>query len=867
MKKIILIDGFSLLYKAYYATAFSGNILRNSKGQATNMVYGFAAMLNKLMKNDFSHILVAFDVGKKTFRHREYPEYKAGRRETPEELISQIPLAKELVDKLQVSRYEKEGFEADDIIGTLAKKACKAGYKVDIYTGDKDLLQLISNNITVNISKRGISEVDCYDEKLLKEKMKITPKQVLDLKGLMGDQSDNLPGIKGVGEKTALKLLEEYQDLETIIENKEKIKGKLGEKIQKDYQMAILCKKLATIVIDGDFDVTLDETEYNGYDTEKLNRFYQELEFKSLIQKTEEMKIDYTLIDENNVLDINKYLIDESYISLELDDENYHCANILGLSIINDSGIIYLPFELFEAIGDWLANPKMKKRIFDLKRATVALKWRGFEINGADFDLMLASYVVNSNTKDSLFDVASSFDYFGCLPIDTVFGKGSKRTVPDKRTLMNFSIKNALTIKELHKTVLEKIEKEQIQLFNLEMDLAVTLSKMELEGVCIDLDILRDLKVEFKEELSVLTDKIYDLADEKFNINSPKQLGVILFEKLNLKGAKKTKSGYSTNVNILEKLINQHPIIENILKYRKLSRLVSTNLDGIEKVVISRNGLDKVHTIFKQAETTTGRLSSVSPNLQNIPIKTEEGRLIRKFFVSKNDNVLIGADYSQIELRVLASMSNTEDLINAFNNDKDIHRETAMKIFKVAAEEVTSMMRRQAKAVNFGIIYGQGGFGLAQELGIGIYEAEAFIKDYYYSFKGILEFLNKCVTDCKELGYAKTILNRKRYITEINSSNGNIRAFGERTAKNAPIQGSAADIIKKAMVEIDQEMTKLNLKSKLIIQIHDELIFDCCQTEVELMKNLIVKTMENAVELKVPLKVDLGVGKNLYELK
>jgi len=869
MEKLILIDGFSLLFRAYYATAYSGNLMRNSKGLHTNMLFGFANMMQKLMKKEFTHILIAFDAGKKTFRHDMYPEYKAGRSTTPEELIEQIPYAKQYVDLLGVQRYEKASFEADDIIGTVSKQAEKLGMAVEIYTGDKDLLQLSSKYVTVNITKKGVSEVEAYTPKYLFDKMEITPEQITDLKGLMGDASDNLPGIPGVGEKTGIKLLKEYYTLENVFENSDKIKGKLGEKVRANEEIAKLCKRMATILTEEDFGINVDELNYKGYDQEKLNEFFREMEFRGFIKNVVK-KTDFKLIDSESIYDIEKYLKPDSVVSVEVFDSNYHNAEILGISIVNDKAI-FVPFEVIEnsmsILPEWLANEKISKYTYDYKEAKVALKWKGYDFKGVTFDLLLTSYIVNANTKDNLYSIAMTYGYDDILDPDIIYGKGVKRAIPDLPTISNLSIKNAYAIKDLREKLLSKIEENnQVELLELELNLASTLADMEFEGVVVDVVKLKELKVEFTGEIDIIKKRIHELAGREFNVNSPKQLGVVLFDELELPHKKTTKTGYSTNVDVLDKL-REYEIVEKILEYRTLAKLVSTYIDGIEKVLIEKDGTNKVHTIFKQAQTATGRLSSIEPNLQNLPIKTEKGRLIRKLFVPSKGNYLLSADYSQIELRVIASLSNTEVLIEAFNNGTDIHTETAMKVFGVEHGEVTKVMRRQAKAVNFGIIYGQGAWGLASEIHVTAKVAQKFIDDYYDSFPGIKTYLESIVDNGRKDGFVETILHRRRYIPDLYSNNRNMKNFGERTAKNAPIQGSAADIIKIAMVQIDAEITKRKLKSKLIIQIHDELTFDVDISELEIMKELVPRVMESAYKLKVPLKVEYGYGQNLYEVK
>ena len=870
MKKLLLIDGFSLLFRAYFATAYSGNLMRNSKGVHTNMIFGFANMMQQVLKKDFTHILVAFDSEGKTFRHDDYKEYKAGRSETPAELIEQIPLAKDYVTRLGISQFEQTRLEADDIIGTLAKQAANEGFKVDIFTGDKDLLQLVNDQITVNITKKGISELDAYDPALVQEKMEVPPRLITDLKGLMGDSSDNLPGIQGVGPKTAVKLLNEYGSIEEVLAHANQIKGKLGENLVTHKDMGLLCKKLATIKTDADLQIDLDDIFYKGYDVESLNQFYRDVEFRGMIKKTEQVSLDVVIVDDSTIYELASQLPKEAVISIERLEDNYHQSTILGMTILADKAY-FVPFEILQTplnpVAEWLANPKTKKQTYDGKAATVSLLWHGMEVHGFTDDLLLASYVVNANTKDDLVQICMAYEYTDIIDPRNLFGRGAKKAMPSVEEIAQYSLKNALAIKELLPRMKEEISKNQQQeLYQLELDLSQTLAHMEFQGVLVDVDTLKELQTTFTEELFALEARVQELAGTTFNLNSPKQLGEILFDQLGLPHGKKTKTGYSTSIDVLENL-RGFEIVDKLLQYRSTSKLKSTYLDGIEKVMVTQDGVTKVHTIFKQATAVTGRLSSIEPNLQNLPVRTEQGQLIRKLFIPSSGNTLLGADYSQIELRVLAHLSKTTDLIEAFQQQKDIHTTTAMKVFCVQESEVTATMRRQAKAVNFGIIYGQGAWGLSEGINVSQAEAKKFIEDYYESFPGIYEFLTGLVDFAKEHGYVETMLKRRRYLPDLKSPIATVRAFGERTAKNAPIQGSAADIIKQAMVNIDRVIHEKKLKSKLIIQIHDELIFDCVPEELELLRDLVAKEMKQAIPMDVPLDIEIGTGQNLYQVK
>ncbi len=872
MKKLILVDGSNIMFRAYYGTAYSGNLMQNSKGQYTNAVFGFVGMMNSLLNEDFTHILVAFDKSGKTFRHDKFPEYKGGRKAMPEEFRSQIDLIKESLDVLGVKQREIELIEADDIIGTYATKYYDQFDEIELISNDKDLLQLINDKVSLRSSKKGMQNYISYTPDYLYEQMGVHPSQVTDLKGLMGDASDNLPGVPGVGEKTAVKLLQEYETLENIFKNQNEIKGKLGERIRKHFQDALLCKEIATIKTDVPFEFTLDEVKYQGVDEEKMMTFFKELELHSLIKrfnkKTEvqEENISYKLI--TNEYDIDDYLRKDSIVILETFGENYHTAKPLGFAIINEKGRVFIPYDFIHSslnLQMFLSDPYMKKSVFDVKKMQVILQNNQFHLDGVEFDLLLATYVLNpSNTKEDFRVIVSNFEYDDVPYLEEVYGKGAKYNIPEQSVYANYAVKKAEAILKLKADLVKQLqENNQYDLFyKMELPLATVLAKMEIEGIKIDQVRLEELDVRIAKKIATLTTEIIDLAGYEFNIASPKQLGEVLFDKLQLPFGKKTKTGYSTNIDVLNKLEGHHPIIEKIVEYRTLSKLYSTYIIGL-KQAIHEDG--KIHTIYRQAFTSTGRLSSVEPNLQNIPIRYEEGREIRKVFIPSPQNQLLASDYSQIELRVLAHMAQEEVLIEAFKNDEDIHTKTAQTIF--GKQEITSLERRQAKAVNFGIIYGQSAWGLSEGIQISPKNAERFITKYYETFPGIKGFMDRVVSDAETLGYAETIYHRRRYLPELTSSIYMQRESGKRNAMNAPIQGSAADIIKIAMIKIDQELQKKHLKTKLLLQIHDELVFDVHHSETVQISQLVKEVMEHCVTLSVPLKVDSALGDNLYETK
>ncbi|WP_153127467.1 DNA polymerase I [Peribacillus tepidiphilus] len=875
-KKLVLIDGNSIAYRAFFALP----LLNNDKGIHTNAIYGFTMMLTKILEEEKpSHILVAFDAGKTTFRHETFKEYKGGRQKTPPELSEQFPFIRELLDSFGISRYELENYEADDIIGTLSLQAEKEGFVIKVISGDKDLTQLSSPKTTVCITRKGITDIEEYTPDHIQEKYGITPKQIIDLKGLMGDSSDNIPGIPGVGEKTALKLLHQFGTVEKLLESIDQVSGKkLKEKIEENKELAVISKQLATITREAPIDITLNDIEYNGYDPSKVAAIYKELGFNSLLEKLDlrdEQKIDekYEKISVMIVNQIEENMFaEENALYIEILEENYHHGEIVGVSISNEKGNFFIPTEVAiesSVFKKWAENPTMKKVVYDAKKAVVALKRKGIDLKGIVFDVFIASYILNPSESGEDVSAIAKSQIGHSLPSDeAVYGKGAKREVPNQDQLGEFLGRKAEAIYKLKEPMTEALKKNsQFELFKeLEMPLSFILAEMEFQGVKVDVEKLKDMGKMLTERLKELEEHIYSLAGETFNINSPKQLGVILFEKLGLPVLKKTKTGYSTSADVLEKLEEEHEIVRQILHYRQIGKLQSTYIEGLLKVIDPKT--KKVHTRFNQALTQTGRLSSTDPNLQNIPIRLEEGRKIRQAFVPSEEGWLIfAADYSQIELRVLAHIANDEGLIEAFKSDMDIHTKTAMDVFHVKKEEVTANMRRQAKAVNFGIVYGISDYGLSQSLGITRKEAGMFIERYLESFPGVKEYMSDIIQDAKQKGYVTTLLNRRRYLPEITSRNFNLRSFAERTAMNTPIQGSAADIIKQAMINMSERLKKENLQTRLLLQVHDELIFEAPEEEIEILKKIVPEEMENAIKLKVPLKVDYAYGPTWYDAK
>lgn len=867
MEELILIDGNSLLFKAFYATSYTGNYMVNHNGIPTNGVYGFARMVEKIISTNPKYVIVAFDYGKKTFRNELLDTYKATRKETPQELVPQFALAREYLTAHNITWYEVEGYEGDDIIGTLVDFGEKNNLKVSVYTGDKDANQLISPQTTIYRTVKGVTELDIYNEQTLLDKYGLKPDQFRDFLGLMGDSSDNIPGIKGVGEKTALKLLHQYGTIEGLQEHQDEIKGKMGEKIRAGMEDALMSKKVATILRDIPIDVDLEKATYQGYDYETLKSFYEKYDMNSLIKSMtteaapkKELKLE--------IVDHMPEITKDSAVYPSIYDTNYHRSIILGYGIYNDEQAYFISYE--NALKDesflaYLKDENKKKYGYDIKSAVIGSRWNGIEINGYTFDLSLASYVLEPAIKEELKYVCTHFDYEGVQYDEEVFGKGAKKHIPEDDILASHIVSKAKAIYELKDVVTKELkDKNQYELYeNIELPVTRILGEMEFAGTEIDLDVLKEMDTAFDETIEKLANDIYRISGTTFNISSPKQLGQVLFEDLGLKGGKKTKTGYSTSQDVLEKIIDAHPVVPLVLEYRMLTKLSSTYLKGLQEQVFPDN---KIHTIYKQTLTHTGRLSSVDPNLQNIPVRSEEGKLIRKAFVSHN-GYLVSFDYSQIELRILAHMAHVTNLIDAFNQGKDIHRHTAALVFGVKDEEVTPQMRSQAKAVNFGIIYGMSEFRLSKDIGMSISEARDFINKYFETYPEVKTYMDEVVETCKKQGYVSTLLNRKRYIPTINDKNFMVRQQAQRYAMNTPIQGTGADILKLAMIEVDKALKEKNLKSQMILQVHDELIFDVFEDELEEVMSLVKEKMENCIKMDVPLIVEGNYAKNWCELK
>jgi DNA polymerase I len=875
LKKLILIDGNSIAYRAFFALP----LLNNDKGVYTNAVYGFTTMLLKIIQEEKpSHMLVAFDAGKTTFRHKTYESYKGGRQKTPPELSEQFPLIRELLDAFNIKRFELDNYEADDIIGTLAKQAENEKWEVKVVSGDKDLLQLVSNHVTVVLTKKGITNVESYDEALIDEKYGIKPEQIIDMKGLMGDSSDNIPGVPGVGEKTALKLLKQFGTIEKVLDSIDDVSGKkLKEKLTENKDQALMSKELATIFTEVPYDLSLNELQFGGYDERKVVSLFKELEFKSLVDQFDSgakesdeplEELSYEVLEEVK----EEHLMTPAALIVDVLEENYHQADIIGFGLVHEKGRYFIPTEVAlqsDVFVSWAKDEDQKKWLLDAKRGVVTLGWQNVLLDGVDFDLLMASYLLDpSHSSHDLADIATRKGAKSIQEDEFVYGKGAKRKVPDREVLAEHLVRKANVIYQLKEQMETELKQnEQFELFkDLEMPLSVVLGRMETEGVKVDVEQLKAMGKDLEERLATLESHIHEHAGVTFNINSPKQLGEVLFEKMGLPVIKKTKTGYSTSADVLEKLAEQHEIIRHILHYRQLGKLNSTYIEGLVKV--THKDTNKIHTRFNQALTQTGRLSSTDPNLQNIPIRLEEGRKIRKAFIPSEEGwKMLAADYSQIELRVLAHIANDEKLITAFKEDMDIHTKTAMDVFHVGEDEVTSDMRRGAKAVNFGIVYGISDYGLSQNLGITRKEAAKFIERYFNSYPNVKDYMDRIVDEARESGFVQTLLHRRRYLPELTSRNFNLRSFAERTAMNTPIQGTAADIIKKAMVEMAIRLEKEQLKSRLLLQVHDELIFEVPPEEIDVMMKLVPEVMEQAVELAVPLKVDISAGDTWYDAK
>jgi DNA polymerase I len=879
--RLILIDGNSIAYRAFFALP----PLTNAQGQQTNAVYGFVQMLWRILQNEKpTHIAVAFDAGKHNFRHDLFTDYKGTRQKTPSELSEQFPLLRELLQVFSIPSIEIPGFEADDIIGTLAALAEKDNLNTLVVSGDKDLLQLVSPIVHAALTRKGVTEVDYYDPEAVRARFGLDPLQIIDLKGLMGDSSDNIPGVPGVGEKTAVKLLQAYSSVEEVLAHIEDISGnKLKERLTEHRDLAKLSKELATIHREVPVTASISDLRYEGYDVEKVIPFFRHLGFKSLIDKIsremtnesaevetdpvpkEDMsKINYSRIsDRDGLAKMLSKLTTTVGVVPDLTDNDYQVADFRGFAVASKQGAFYISFENELELTDLkdLWSAEYEKVVFDLKSLVVSMDAHGITLREEDewFDAMLAAYLLNPSEGElSLRDVAER-------ELNTHLPTEKETEEQDREALL---CRYAMALPELKKPLVSGMSAQEVDdLYSkVELPLTFVLARMEILGFYMNADRLRSFGKELTEKLAELTKQIFHLAGVEFNINSPKQLGEILFEKLGLPAHKKTKTGYSTSADVLEKLAPYHEVVERILEYRQLGKLQSTYIDGLLKVIRKETG--RVHTRFHQALTATGRLSSSEPNMQNIPIRLEEGRRLRQVFEpTYKDWLIMSADYSQVELRILAHLSGDEALIDAFRQGIDIHTRTAADVFEVPIDEVTPLMRRQAKAVNFGIVYGISDFGLARNLNIPRKEAAKFIEGYFGKFPGVERYMKEIVSMAKKDGYVTTLLNRRRYLPDIHSKNFNLRSFAERTAMNTPIQGTAADIIKLAMVTIDKALMVDELQARMLLQVHDELIFEFPKSELETLTNLVKENMENAMTLNVPLQVDIHVGQTWYEAK
>ena len=859
MKKVILVDGNNLLFRSYFATAYTGNTMRNSKGFPTNGLYGLVNMLNKIIREEKpEYMLVAFDKGK-TFRHEKYLDYKGGRNETPDDLKRQFSVAKKLVPLMGIKCFEIDNYEADDIIGTYSKMALiDPEFETTIVSSDKDLLQLINEETEVKLLKQ--KDYIRMNEETFIDTYGIKPIRMIDLKGLMGDASDNIPGVKGIGEKTALKLLQEYDSLENVYDNIDNIKGATKQKLIDGKESAFMSKDIATIYNEVPVTYSLEELKYDGPDVNGLREMYSDLEFYSFLkdfkeEEKKEEKLEYKIIE--NIDDLK--LKEKVSAYLEISETNYHNADIYGMSLYDGENVYYVPFEVLKENKKILDGKEIYT--YDLKKMIVSLNKYDIDIKNCTFDAMIAGYILNYNVKDDIAYLANTFNYD-----ITLFDNFKKEKNMSTEALADLTVKKAKFIYDIKDEFINKMkEEEQLELFsNIEMKLSSVLASMEIEGVRVDTKVLDEMGENINKKLDELTSEIYNYAGEEFNIQSPKQLGELLFEKLEIPYPKKKKTSYSTAREILDKIVDYHPIVEKIIEHRTLNKIYTTYIVGIKNCV-KEDG--KLHTIYTQTLTRTGRLSSIEPNLQNIPIRYKEGKEIRKAFIPEENSVFLSSDYSQIELRMFAHMSGEQNLIDAFKHHLDIHTKTAMDIYHVSKDEVTKNMRRDAKAVNFGIIYGISSFGLAEDLGVDIKTAKKFLDNYLETFPGIKNYMDKVIKDAYETGYVKTIMNRKRKIDELYNTNHMIKVQGERMALNTPVQGSSADILKKAMIDIYNEFNRLNLKSKMILQVHDELIFNVKNDELEKVKEIVINFMENAYKLNVPLEVDVEIGKNWYDAK
>lgn len=874
--KLLLIDGSSVAFRAFFALYNQIDRFKSPTGLHTNAIYGFNLMLDHMMKRiEPTHILVAFDAGKTTFRTEMYADYKAGRAKTPDEFREQFPFIRQMLDAMGVKHYELDQYEADDIIGTLDKMAERTDipFDVTIVSGDKDLIQLTDENTVVEISKKGVAEFEEFTPAYLMEKLGITPTQFIDLKALMGDKSDNIPGVTKIGEKTGLKLLTEFGSLDGIYENIDSMKAsKMKENLIADKEKAFLSRTLATIDTQAPIEIGLDDIVYQGPKVDELGQFYDDMGFRQLraqlgtTSSQEEVVLDFQIVTEISPAMLKQ----DQFFYFEILGENYHREDLVGLAWGDKEKIYVGGSELLDSpvLRDFLENQTIKT--YDFKRGKVLLDRKEITLLPATFDSRLAKYLLSTVEDNSLTTIANLYGQTSLVPDEAVYGKGAKLDLPEREVFFPHLARKVQVLIETEAPMLTKLEENQQLdlLFDMELPLANVLAKMEIAGIKVEAETLKAMQSENEVLIDQLTKEIYELAGQEFNINSPKQLGTILFEDMGLplEYTKKTKTGYSTAVDVLERLASIAPVVSKILEYRQITKLQSTYVVGLQDAILEDG---KIHTRYVQDLTQTGRLSSTDPNLQNIPVRLEQGRLIRKAFVPSLENsVLLASDYSQIELRVLAHISQDQHLIEAFQQGADIHTSTAMRVFGIEkAEDVTPNDRRNAKAVNFGVVYGISDFGLSNNLGITRKEAKAYIDTYFKRFPGIKNYMETIVREARDKGYVETIYKRRRELPDINSRNFNVRNFAERTAINSPIQGSAADILKVAMINLDKALTEAGLATRMLLQVHDEIVLEVPVAELETVKAMVKETMESAISLSVPLIADENEGSTWYEAK
>lgn len=874
--KLLLIDGSSVAFRAFFALYHQIDRFKSPTGLHNNAIYGFHLMLDHMMKRiEPTHILVAFDAGKTTFRTEMFADYKAGRAKTPDEFREQFPFIRQMLDAMGIKHYELNQYEADDIIGTLDKMAERTDipFDVTIVSGDKDLIQLTDENTVVEISKKGVAEFEEFTPAYLMEKMGITPTQFIDLKALMGDKSDNIPGVTKIGEKTGLKLLTEFGSLEGIYEHIDSMKAsKMKENLIADKEQAFLSRTLATIDTQAPIEIGLDDIVYQGPRIEELGQFYDDMGFKQLraqlgtTNTQEEEVLDFQIVSEVSSAMFKK----DQFFYFEILGENYHREEVVGLAWGDKDGIYVGGPELLDSpvLKDFLEHQPIKT--YDFKRGKVLLARKGIDLLPATFDSRLAKYLLSTVDDNALTTIAHLYGQTSLIPDEAIYGKGAKLALPERDVFFPHLARKVQVLLETEAPKLAKLEENQQSdlLFEMELPLANVLAKMEIAGIKVKVETLKAMQAENEVLIEQLTKEIYELAGQEFNINSPKQLGTILFEDMGLplEYTKKTKTGYSTAVDVLERLAPIAPVVSKILDYRQITKLQSTYVIGLQDAILEDG---KIHTRYVQDLTQTGRLSSTDPNLQNIPVRLEQGRLIRKAFVPSLENsVLLASDYSQIELRVLAHISQDQHLIEAFQQGADIHTSTAMRVFGIEkAEDVTPNDRRNAKAVNFGVVYGISDFGLSNNLGISRKEAKNYIDTYFERFPGIKDYMETIVREARDKGYVETLYKRRRELPDINSRNFNIRNFAERTAINSPIQGSAADILKVAMINLDKALTDAGLSTRMLLQVHDEIVLEVPMAELETVKAMVKETMESAIQLSVPLIADENEGETWYEAK